>query len=151
MTLDELLEVTATHEEGHLCDRTRFLPLARHWPRALALLAKVGFRPAAVAQRLEYRAQLTALCSTSDPRLALVAVLRAAEAGGSDLTPHAAAYRELLSDLLATLDRELERRPRQWPQVDPDHVLAHQLHLLGPEDVRRLATLLARREGLSGD
>ena len=38
-----------------------------------------------------------------------VAVLRAAESGGTDLTPHAAAYRELLIDLLATWDRELER------------------------------------------
>jgi hypothetical protein len=148
ITLDELLEITSTHEEGHLCDRTRFLPLSHHWVRALSLLAKCGFRPDGVSRRLEYRAQLVSLSSSADPRLPLVSVLRAAESGGGEVTPHASAYRELLADLLETLDQEVETRPAQWPEIDPDHVLAHQLHRLGPESVRRLARKLAKREGL---
>lgn len=148
ITLDELLEITSTHEEGHLCDRTRFLPLSRNWLRALSLLAKCGFSPDGVSRRLEYRAQLVSLCSSKDPRLPLVSVLRSAESGGGEVTPHASAYRELLADLLEALDEDVESRPAQWPEIDPDHVLAHQLHRLAPESVRRLARKLARREGL---
>jgi hypothetical protein len=77
-----------------------------------------------------------------------VSVLRAAEGGGSGLTPHASAYRELLADMLNTLDAEVARHPEDWPEIDPDYVLAHQLHFLPPEQVRRLATLQAAREGL---
>jgi hypothetical protein len=146
--LDELLEITSTHEQGHLCDRTRFLPLSHHWLRALGLLAKCGFNPERVSRRLEYRAQLVSLCSSTDPRLPLVAVLRSAESTGGEVTPHAAAYRELLADLLDILDRDLEHKPGDWPEIDPDYVLAHQLHRLGPESVRRLARELAKREGL---
>jgi hypothetical protein len=100
-----------------------------------------------VSRKLEYRAQLVAVCEAWDPRVPLVSILRAAESAGGGPTPHAAAYRELLSDMLRTLDREVERRPAQWPELDPDHVLAHQLHWLPPEKVRRLARLQARREG----
>jgi tetratricopeptide (TPR) repeat protein len=149
ISLDELLEATATHEEAHLCDRTRFLPFSRHLWRAAKLFAKSGMTPEGVARRLEYRAQLVALCDVSDPRVPLVSVLRSAEGGTSgDVTPHGAAYRELLRDLLVTLDRALERDPKAWPELDPDHVLVHQIHLLSPEAVRRVARELAREEGL---
>ncbi len=148
VTLDELVAITAAHEEGHLCDRGRFLPLGRNWLGALRLLARSGFSPAGVARRLEYRAQLTALCVVEDPRLPLVAVLAAGDSTGPSLTPHAAAYRELLADLLATLDADLERDPTRWPMLDPNRVLAHQLHRLGPQDVRRLALLTAANNGL---
>ena len=149
ISLDELLEATATHEEAHLCDRTRFLPFSQHLWRALRLFARSGLTPSGVARRLEYRAQLVALCDVADPRVPLVSVLRSAEGGTSgDVTPHGAAYRELLRDLLVTLDVALEREPQAWPELDPDHVLVHQLHLLSPEAVRRVARELARREGL---
>lgn len=149
ISLDELLEATATHEEAHLCDRTRFLPFSQHLWRALKLFAKSGLTPEGVARRLEYRAQLVALCDVADPRVPLVSVLRSAEGGtNGDVTPHGAAYRELLRDLLVTLDRALERDPKAWPELDPDHVLVHQLHLLSPEAVRRVARELAREEGL---
>lgn len=148
VTLDELLEATSVHEEGHLCDRTRFLPLSENLWRALRLFAREGFSPQAVARQLEYRAQLIALCDVSDPRVPLASVLHASETGGASLTPHAEAYRELLVDLLAVFDDALEREPGNWPEIDPDHVLAHQLHLLSPDALRRLARELARAEGL---
>ena len=149
VSLDELALLTALHEEGHLCDRTRFLPLSRHLAQALRFLASSGFSPARVARRLEYRAELSALCEAPDPRVALVAILEAAEGSSSGLTPHAQAYRELLADLLAVLDRELERDPKRWPEIRPNFVLAHQLHWLAPERLRELALKLARREGIA--
>jgi hypothetical protein len=145
---DELLVATAIHEEGHLCDRTRFLPLSRHLLSAARFLFTNGFSPTGIARSLEYRAQLTALARAPDPRVPLVSILRAAEGAESGPTPHAAAYRELLDDFLWVLDRELEHDGEDYAELSPDHVLAHQLHWLPPAKLRRLAELLARRAGL---
>jgi len=146
--LGELVEYVAVHEEGHLCDRTRFLPLHRNLGSALFLLLDNGFSPAAIQERLEYRAQLTALCSLPEPRIAFVDVVQSAEVADDGPLPHAKAYRRLLKDLLEQLDLELERHAENWPQLDRDRTLMHQLHHLSGDDVRRLALLLARREGM---
>ncbi|MCY2960062.1 MAG: hypothetical protein NTY35_07840 [Planctomycetota bacterium] len=147
ITLDELLAVSAAHEEGHLCDRTRFLPLSSHWPSALALLANQGFSPQRVQEELEFRAQLTALTAAPDPRVPLSQVLDGVE-GQLAATPHAGGYARLLDEFLAVLDREVQRGA--FPGIAPDRTLAHQLHRLGPEDVRRLAVELARRKRMTG-
>ena len=148
ISLDELLEATAVHEEAHLCDRTRFLPLQRNLGRIAALALRSGLSGEGISRRLEYRAQLIALCSVSDPRIPMVSVLRSAEGGSNDVTPHGDAYRELLVDLVALLDAEVERDPSAWPEVAPDRVLVQQFHRFSGETVRRLARELARREGL---
>jgi hypothetical protein len=147
VSLDELVRATSLHEEGHLCDRTRFFPISRNLGRVLGLLMDAGFSPSGVARLLEYRAELTALCEAPEPRLVLVSILTGAEAS-VDLTAHPPAYRQLLADLVSTLDRELEAHPERWPELDPNRVLLHQLHHLGPERVRELGLLLARRAGL---
>jgi hypothetical protein len=151
VTLDELVELTAIHEEGHLCDRGRLLPLSNHWWRAMALVARSGFAPHRIAERLEYRAQLVALCEAPDPRLAWVDVLSAGENESSGSTPHAAAYRVLLVDLIDALDRQYERSPASFPELNAGHVLVHQLHWLPPESLRKVALSLAKREGLTQD
>ena len=142
------MEITAIHEEGHLCDRGRFLPLRSNLGSVLGLLFSAGFTPASVMARLEYRAELIALCSAVDPRLPLIDILRSAEAAGDATLPHPRAYRSLLADLLAVLDRELDRHPERWSEIDADRMLVHQLHWIPPEKLRRLAVELAREEGL---
>ncbi len=147
VSLDDLVHVVATHEEGHLCDRERYLPLTDNLGSAVKLLLAGGFSPHGVQRRLEYRAQLVALCEVADPRLALSDVLRGAEGGGST-TPHASAYANLLEDLLLYLDRSYELEPQTWPELDPGFTFAHQLHWLDSEQVRRLALMLANKRDL---
>ncbi len=144
LSFDELLELTALHEEGHLTDRSRFLPLAQKWPRVLGFLVRHGFTPRAVARALEYRAQLVALCAAAEPRLVLADCLTAADAESGGLLAHGEAYRELVGDFLEVVAGELER----LPALDPQHELLYQLHFLAGEDVRRLARELARRHGM---
>jgi len=146
--LDELVRVSAVHEEGHLCDRTRFLPLSKHWPRALGLAMSQGFSPRAIQEELEYRAQLTALAVVSDPRLPLAQVLDGVE-GGFDATPHAAGYARLLGDFLDVLDVRVQAG--ELPHLAPDRTLAHQLHLLSAEDVRAIALRVARMKHMVED
>lgn len=143
VTLDDLVHATAVHEEGHLCDRTRFLPVSDHLWAVLGFLFDCGFVPQHVGEELEYRAQLTCLAEVSDPRIALAQVLDAAE-GGAGITPHAAGYRRLLEDLIEAIDDA----PQAVPGVDRAFVLVHQLHRVPPEDLRALARVVARRKGL---
>jgi hypothetical protein len=148
VSLDEFATVTGTHEEGHLTDRTRYLPISKHWGAALRFLAQCGFSPTKVAERLEYRAELVAICDSPDPRVPLAQVLDAADGGGIGPTAHAAGYEALLEDLLRVLDDALQKDPASFRSIDPGRTLVHQLHRLAPEEVRRLARELASDRGL---
>ncbi|MSR61039.1 MAG: hypothetical protein EXS08_01145 [Planctomycetes bacterium] len=146
LTFDERVELTALHEEGHLTERTRFLPLFAHWRAVLGFALRHGFAPRAVAQALEYRAQLVALCAAADPRLVLADCLLASDGEGGVL-PHGDAYRQLLEEFLRVAAGELA----SLPALDDEHYVLYQLHLLGAEDVRRLARTVAEGEGLVAD
>lgn len=145
MRLEELLEVVARHEEGHLLDRVLHLPIHRHLGRAMLLMLEGGFSGSGLLRRLELRAQLVALCTSEDPRIPLADLCAAAESEASGPLPHAAAYRELLAALLELLDQRVQRDPSAWPGIDPERTLLHQLHHLRAEEVRALARELARR------
>jgi tetratricopeptide (TPR) repeat protein len=144
MTLDELVAVTCTHEEGHLCDRTRFLPVFAHKMACFALLLDCFFSPVRVGEELEYRAQLTCIAEVADPRIPLAQVLDSVEAGSAGITPHGGGYARLLQDLLQVLDQDASG----YPELDRGSTLAHQLHRLPPESVRRAALALAKRKGM---
>ena len=150
LPFSEFVELINHHEEGHLCDRSRFLPLSSHVGRWLGFALDNGFSPVAIQQRLEYRAQLVALCTIEDPRLALVDLLMAAENKDDLGLGHGPAYRQLLGDLLVELDSALMQDPSAWPRLSTEHTLIHQLHHLSGEQVRELGRVLARREGLFG-
>ena len=142
LTYDEMVDLTALHEEGHLTDRTRFLPLATKWPRVLALLLRNAFSPRAIARELEYRAQLVAVCEAAEPRFELADCLAEESPGGP--LPHGEAYRALTADFLRLAERELD----SLPELDRTHHLIYQLHLLSGDEVRRIARMLAREKGL---
>ncbi len=148
MSLTELAAAVARHEEGHLCDRTRFFPITEHLGAIFQFALANGFSARAIQERLEYRAHLTALCVTTDARVPLVELLDTSDTSVIGGLPHGSAYAKLLGDLLATLDRKLEHNPDAWPQLDPGRTLAHQLHRLSSDQVRHLAQTLARRRGL---
>jgi len=147
VTLEELLEVTARHEEGHLTDRSRFLPISENLFAALGLFADAGFSPSGLARLLELRAQLVCLCVAEDPRLPLAECLDGVE-GGPGVTPHASAYRVLVAELLDVFE---ERRSAGELELDGERYLVHQLHGLQPEEIRSAALELARRKGMVRD
>ncbi|QDV07008.1 hypothetical protein Poly30_25270 [Planctomycetes bacterium Poly30] len=141
MTLAELAHVVAVHEEGHLCDRASWYPLS--FGRVLKLIGFAGahgFKGGRIGQALEERAQLVALAECDDPRLAWIDLLDAAEnAGGGSVTPHAAAYRRLLGDLLERLEDEFRTGDWSGVELDPSMRWIDQLHRIPPEQLRGLA------------
>jgi hypothetical protein len=148
VSFTEYVEMIATHEEGHLCDRARFLPLSEHLGAVLAFGLEQGFSPIAIQERLEYRAQLVALCELAEPRIALVDLLNVAASTDQGMLGHVAAYRDLLADLVQELDKQSSAQPELWPNIQRDHTLVHQLHHLNGEEVRALSLEVARYEGL---
>lgn len=151
VSLDELLEVVAVHEEGHLLDRTRFLPLGANLWGVLGLGLRAGLSPGAIERELERRAQLVALCELEDPRFALVDLLDAAEIPRASAGAHARAYSQLLGEFLVELDRQMDRDAEAFGALDRSRTLVHQLHRLSPAQVRVLALELARRSGVASD
>ena len=137
--LDELMTVVETHEQGHLCDRTRYLPLGEHPWKALGFALGEGLSPAAIEEELEYRAEWTALAAAPEPRLVLAELLDFAAADGRGHGSHGKAYVRLTEDLLSELDRRLARGDHEDLPIDPDRTLVHQLHRLPGEVVRELA------------
>ncbi len=144
--LEEFLQVTATHEEGHLCDRARFLPLSKNLVAVMGFLLDCGFSPAAVGETLEYRAQLVALCDAPDARIPLAQILDAVEDGPGGVTAHAAGYARLLDDLLDVLDRRVSTDADGGLNIDAGRTLAHQLHHMSPELVKSVALELASKK-----
>jgi hypothetical protein len=51
--------------------------------------------------------------------------------------------------LLDVFDAALARDPNQFPRIDPGFTLAHQMHKLGADEVRKLALSLAHKKRLS--
>ena len=130
-------------------ERTRFLPLHKNWTDVLGFAASQGFSPVKIQERLEYRAQLVALCIVEEPHLALVDILDQAQTRGSGM-PHAGGYQALLSDLLRVLG-EGARAEASWLEgwrPDEAYLLAHQLHRVPPRVLRAAGLHLAHEMGL---
>jgi hypothetical protein len=127
-----------------LCDRTRFLPVFAHKLACFGLLLDCFFSPVRVGEELEYRAQLTCIAEAADPRIPLAQVLDSVEAGSSGITPHAGGYARLLTDFLRVIDQDVAG----YPELDRGSTLAHQLHRLPAEAVRRAALALAKKKGM---
>jgi hypothetical protein len=145
---DELVLATALHEEAHLCDRTRLWPPWQHPGTALKFLARSGLSASGIQRRLEYRAELSALCLVAEPRIVLAGLLELAEGARAAPTEHAHAYDALARDLVDELERVLANTPEELPEIDGSAEPRWQLHRLTPAHLRRLAQSLARAEGL---
>lgn len=143
LTLDELMTVVETHEQGHLLDRERYLPVGKNLLGVARFVLPHALDPATFESELEYRAEAVALACASDPRLVLAELLDFA--AGDDRThgPHGKAYRRLLEDLLLEVDRDLARGGDATQGLDGDRTLIHQLHRLRPEELRSLAVRIA--------
>jgi tetratricopeptide (TPR) repeat protein len=144
-SVSDLLDLSLRHEEAHLADYRQWLPVWRALPSVLGLVLEGSFSVRGTWALVEARAQLTALCVAPEPRLALVEVLWLVEDLQRGLArgeyPHAEGYERLLRGLLGHL-------PQAAPGLDPSRALCHQLHRVGPEELRRAALALAREWGL---
>lgn len=144
-----LLEVAMRHEEAHLADYREWLPVWRSLPSILGVVAEGAFTVRGTWAHVEARAQLAALCASPDPRLALVEILWLVEelqrGGAAGPYPHAEGYRDLLRELLVALEVRLADTDSA---LDASRVLCHQLHRVGPEELRAAALDVGRVQGL---
>jgi len=135
-----LLDALRQHEQQHILDFRRFL--SEGTGGRVALLLSGGLLPGAVQVEIERRAQLHALRTAEEPRLALChAVSHLPVEGEARREPHAAAYGALVAEFVRRLD------DGDWPAsrsagelgLDPRKNLLQQLHLLDAGTVRAIA------------
>jgi len=124
------------HEEAHLVDADRHLPVMRHPFRNLGLAFKGGFSAAEILAILERNAQLTAIAEGPDPRLALATCCAALGGGGA----HANGYEQIVG---AFVD-EIHEQPERYPEIDTTRVIVQQLHRLPDGKIRDLARAVSR-------
>ncbi len=123
------------HENGHVIDIRRHLPLWRGLPSTIALLLREGLSSARMEATLERRAQLASVIDAPDPDLALAEMVEMLPAEEHEPEAHAAGYR----DGLALLVRHIWSRPDLYPEIDRSRRVLPQLDRLSNEQLRRAA------------
>lgn len=136
-----LLDAVESHEQAHIRDAARFLPLFDDLGTKVSLLGSHGFSPANVEAWLEERAQAVALADADSP-LAVLAATASMLPGRLSAPPHSQGYH----DLLARMVREVAASPERYPTIDPEAAILGQLDRLGNEGLRALARLLLSDE-----
>ena len=132
-TLD-LAEEVRVHEDAHLVDAARYLPVTAHPLRNLGLVLSRGFSAREILAFLERNAQLAAIAEGPSPRAALATCC--ATLGGEGV--HAHGYGEIVEGFV----REIARHPSRYPAIDTERVIVQQLHRLTDDQIRAIARTL---------
>jgi hypothetical protein len=137
------LDVVVRHEEGHLLDAERYLPIHAHPFRGIGLAVSAGFSAREVQGRLEGDAQLVALATAREPRAALHGLI--ALGGRRDgAPPHSLGYHDALAEMV----EEIVDHPDRFPRIDREANVLQQLDRLTDDEIRELARKLLERRGL---
>ncbi|MHC4956162.1 MAG: tetratricopeptide repeat protein [Planctomycetota bacterium] len=131
--LDLAAEVLV-HEDAHLIDAARFLPVGKNMLRGFGLALKHGFHAQKVVAYLERNAQLTAVAESKHPRAALAVCCRSLGGRGE----HAIGYRDIVEGFVAVI----LLAPDKFPAIDTTRVVVQQLHLLTDAEIRAIARTL---------
>ena len=140
---ERVLQTVALHEGKHIQDTRRFLE--QGLGGQLWSLAGAGLLPGAVRAEVERRAQLHALRTCDDPRIALAQCLDSLPVEGSRrFSEHAVGYGRLVAEFVAVLDGgRFAGAPADGLPLQRDAVLVQQLHRLDPETIRAVALAVA--------
>jgi tetratricopeptide (TPR) repeat protein len=129
------------HEDAHLVDADRHLPVLEHPFRNFELALRGGFDASEILAMLERNAQLAAIAEGTSPRLALATCCSALSRGGA----HGVGYEAIVEAFV----EEIDDHPERYPEIDAARVIVQQLHRLSDAQVRALARETMKRWGLS--
>lgn len=142
--IETFLEMVRTHEEGHVLDAERYLPITTNLWRGLSLFLSNSLSPLSVEGHLEGNAELTALAEGPNPRLSLsqlVGFLPSPMAA----PPHSVGYYEVVKRIC----REVYDRADDYPQIDRSRNILQQLHRLSLSELRALGRELAAERAMT--
>jgi len=127
----DLTGEVVTHENAHLVDAARHLPVGDHMMRNLRLALQGGFSASEILALLERNAQLTAIAEGPSARGALASCCAMLGEEGVHARAYGAIVQGMVDLILLT--------PEAYPEIDPTRVVVQQLHRLPEEKVRSLA------------
>lgn len=142
--VERYVEMVRTHEEGHILDAERYLPVTWNLWRSLGLFFENGLSAGAIEGHLEGNAELTALAEGPSPLLSLsqiVGFLPARDAA----PPHSIGYYDVARRICA----EIYDHPDRYPGIDRSRVILQQLDRLTPEELRTLGRELATERNMA--
>ena len=133
----DLVAEVLVHEDAHLVDAKRFLPVGGNFLRGFGLALQHGFAAEKVVAFLERNAQLAAIAEGPHPRAALA--ICCASLGGVGV--HATGYSEIVQAMV----HEIRDTPSRYPGIDRERVIVQQLHRLTDDEIQGLAQTLTKR------
>ncbi len=136
----DLREEILAHENAHLVDAQRHLPVEKHLFRNLALAVGKGFDAKRILAFLERNAQVTAIAEGPTPRAGLAVCCSMLTGSGA----HSLGYEEIVQGMVD----DIEKHPDRYPTIDTQRVIVQQLHRLSERQVRAAARQLMVRWGL---
>jgi len=129
------------HEDAHLADAARFLPVGGNLLRGFGLALSHGFQAEKVVAHLERNAQLTAIAEGPHPRAAFSVCCAAI--GGSG--PHSLGYTQIVRAFVNRIHAD----PTAYPAIDRSRVIVQQVHRLSAAEIRALAVATMQEWGLA--
>jgi Tfp pilus assembly protein PilF len=140
------LEMVRTHEEGHVLDADRYLPVMSNLWRVLSLAVSNGFSPLAVEAYLEGNAESTALAEGPAPRLSIAQLIGFLPTSRSAV-PHSLGYHDVVKRIV----EEIYDHPKRFPEIDRKRNILQQLPRVPREKLRALGRKMARERNLAAE
>jgi len=140
------IEMVRTHEEGHVLDADRYLPVMSNLWRVLSLAVSNGFSPLAVEAYLEGNAESTALAEGPAPRLSVAQLIGFLPSSRS-APPHSLGY----YDVVKRIVEEIYDDRKGFPEIDRKRNVLQQLPRVPPEKLRALGRMVARERNLAAE
>lgn len=144
--VETFVEMVRAHEEGHVLDAARYLPVMNNLWRILSLAGGNGFSAMGVEGYLEGNAEITALAEGPAPKLSLAQLIGFLPSAGS-APPHSYGYHDAVERIVRVVYDDAER----FPEIDRHRNILQQLPLLNDAKLRALGRQLAEERGLTVD
>ena len=137
------LDMVRTHEEGHVLDADRYLPVMAHLWGIFTLALSQNLSPMLVEAYLEGNAESTALAEGPAPRLSLAQLIGFLPSRSS-APPHSVGYYDVVKRIVT----EVYDHPERYPGIDRGRNILQQLWRLSPGELRDLGRMVTRERNL---
>jgi hypothetical protein len=142
--LRSAIQAVLCHEQTHLDDASRFLPLGKDLLGKLWILVSSGFSLRKVEAWIEQRAQIMALATADDPFAVMAVTSSYLPPSDNPITSHGRGYVTLVERIV----NRVAAQPDRYPQLRQDRNLLQQLALLNADQLHEIGRALAREEGM---
>jgi Tfp pilus assembly protein PilF len=145
--LSSAIQAVLCHEQTHLDDAARFLPLTKDLLSKVWIFVTSGFSLRKIEAWIEQRAQIMALATADDPFAVMAVTSSYLPPSENPITSHGRGYVTMVERIV----NRIATQPERYPQLRQDRNLLQQLASLTADQLHEIGRALAREEGMEPD